>query len=274
MGAPDGHGILGRMEKIGRAFAKAYESSFVPMLAIQGERLVLRGTGTLLAVADRHFVLTAAHVFTRDAETIEGMCIYPGGGLSKIIPVPANIHIVSDPLDLALMPLDAEAVAMTAGRAFLSLERFALRYYPPEQGYFVLHGYPSCWLRKDANNNPDPYALSYHTALYKGRTDRLEHYQQDVHILLEAPAGPNPFEGQPKNPPESLGGVSGCTVWEILRRGRDFDNWDPSRARIVAIQTSVYSRSGVLKATYARFILEALTEFYPDLRRAIRLHTG
>jgi hypothetical protein len=92
----------------------------------------------------------------------------------------------------------------------------------------------------------------------------------DVNGEADFPAPLAPPDGTPAEMPHQLGGISGCSVWELeLPQGGDLANWDPKPARIVGVQTSYYRTSSLLRATpweaVARVGVEMATQAGEDL---------
>jgi len=85
------------------------------------------GTGTLFAVADKRFIVSAGHVIS-DIDKLSGMaCAFVKGEQGehgiRLTPVPitGNAHRFEDPPDVAVMDLSAETSAALAGVRFLQL---------------------------------------------------------------------------------------------------------------------------------------------------------
>jgi hypothetical protein len=71
--------------------------------------------------------------------------------------------------------------------------------------------------------------------------------------------------------PTNLKGISGCSIWK-LSDGPISDEWDSSKARIVAVQTGVFSESGFIKATHWRHVIHVLKQVAPEVQPGLNLY--
>jgi hypothetical protein len=77
-------------------------------------------------------------------------------------------------------------------------------------------------------------------------------------------------DGSPAEMLPKLNGISGCSVWQVFRGGRDASRWSSTDIRIVAVQTGVYKRS--IKGTRRGAVAYLLSRQYPELRPHLTLN--
>jgi len=258
--------IHATMEGLDRVFSK----SIVPLFAgVQG-KAVQCGTGTLLRIADRQFLVTAAHVCTLVKEHAHGMCIFDDRSGSEAVPLSGSVLMAGGAPDFAIIELRESLVQALPNRRFLSLTDVDLASREPAKGLFCLWGYPSCWYRRDDQSGRiSTVAVRLVTALFEGYRENLRDYDPRTHLLFTAPDDTNAFPG---GHPESLHGFSGSSVWQVWRQGDPPAWWKPEDAKIIGVQTGVYCKPGALKATRWVPVLKAIWDGFPHLRGAIRLH--
>jgi hypothetical protein len=66
-----------------------------------------------------------------------------------------------------------------------------------------------------------------------------------------------------------LNGISGCSVWQVFRGGRDASRWSSTDIRIVAVQAGVYKRS--IKGARWGAVAYLPSTQYPELRPHLTL---
>jgi hypothetical protein len=247
------------------------------------------GTGTLLKIADQLFVVTAAHVI-RQAKKLDGSLCLAG---KKGTYAPADgewffstegqygTHV--DPFDVAVLPL-AEHIADKLGTSvFLRLhdvcfdEDFA-------GGIYCLYGFPTLWASVSTEATPVMVAkpFQYVSYAFEGTTTQLSEYQERFHLLLTAdPAETTDLKGDrqvfrtkenfPAKFPDDIGGISGCSVWKIGDRRIPLAEWKRFAPKVVAVETSVYARHKIIKATKWIAVTTLLSVAFPELKSAILL---
>ena len=259
------------------------------IIIVQGQTLRQFGTGTLFRVADQSFLVTAAHVIKEAHKIDRGLCITASN--DSFVQVHGNwlcsekgqYGTSSDPFDIAVLPLDSNIVAKLTDYTFLRLHdvNFVENL---SRGIFCLCGYPTLLSSPSINNNTNLVLkpFQYATYAYEGLTDALSDYQARFHLLLSANQSdstdingrPFSFTGRSGNLaqfPKDLGGISGCSVWIIGNRDEPPENWIEGRPKIVAVQTGVYHRPQIIKATRWIAVSTLLHEAFPELRPAMDL---
>jgi hypothetical protein len=237
------------------------------------------GTGTLLRVGERHFLVTAAHVIV-DAEKKGAILSIADHVLQNNCPViplvQLQVWMVRKEFDLALIELPQAILDKMPNRRCVSTLHFD-RNPPTEHDSFYICGYPS-----EMSNPLHPggiiqYAINFSTVRIEAPAN-APNFDPEVHLMFDPPDGTEiADDGAPM--PELLGGISGCPVWRA-HSGEPPDKWNSDMIKISAFQTGVCHkqrdepRTGKLtgiKATTWRVITEILWNQFADLRPALNL---
>ena len=148
------------------------------------------GTGTLLAVADAKFVVTAAHVLRVAKEQGLTVAISPafGGVFTAVTARPWLLTTDEggdDRHDVALYRLDEREVGRLSGVDFVRIADVCFE-RDLAFAYFVICGFPGMWATA---SNPDGEMkgrlLQYGTYSFKGTTSSLLGFDSERHLLLE-----------------------------------------------------------------------------------------
>jgi hypothetical protein len=243
------------------------------LVVVRGDRLVTQmGTGTLVRIEDCHFMVTASHVFDKIDEFGLGASI-PVGDPAVPMPLRGRLCQSEKPLDVAVFLLDQSLVEGLKDKKYLTLPRIEFR-NDLGDGWFFLRGFPSV----DSYTSKDLLAMTqkafnYRTSRHRGRTSSLAGYEPDVHLLLDM-GGETRFADDltPTELPKSLGGISGSSIW-LGYSERDFaGEWTPDRAKVVAVQTCVYTDNKVIRGTRWAGVAVVIWDNFPELHEALAKH--
>ena len=274
---------LGRkfIEKMDSAMLPAFRAAVVPIYryAPDHDHARLLGSGSLLAIGGRYFLVTAGHVVDEvcDGEVQQDHIYVPPLPEGAFVPVVGRFTgDRTSRNDIAVIELDAAAVERLQGRRFLNLTDIDLSTAPLPAGWYYTHGYPYEDATRGGSGDEfraKPYTLG--TRLYAGDTNSLRTYVPGLHVLLEVPTNVVDGAGNEGAFPESLQGISGSPLWRAFTYGSAPSMWTPDEARVVGVETSVTSMGrGVLVVQGTRWfvVLELLRHAYPDLEPAIALY--
>lgn len=263
-------------------------------VAIVGSRSgVVRqlGTGTLLAVADRKFVVSAAHVLHLAKDQDATVAISPalGGSFTALTARPWLVtpnNESGDLHDLALYEMDDREFGRLGDAVFVRIGDVCFD-RDLSAAYFVVCGFPAMWSTSSEadGGNMKSKLLQYGTYPFKGTAIGLRGYDAERHILLEGTPGdlldhngePTDFRtrsGHPASMPGDLSGISGCSVWRIGDFRTPLEKWDVNAAQIVGVQTGVFRKAGAVKATRWNSVSTLLHSAYPDLRSTISMYAN
>lgn len=248
------------------------------------KRLAVAGTGVLLRVGDRHFLLSAAHVLDLGFHLKMPMAIQPS--LDSVPPIPLNFVgrkssdpssgmeendpdlRDSDPLDISLAELTPDTADKLAIRhRFLTLND--VDPLPPRiaDGMYVF-GYPSA-LAKPGQGDVDleNWPLGYVTTVLQHEPDQRD---KNKEILLYFPLESRDLKGTKiEAPPPD--GLSGCGIWRLSRAPVRPAASRLDDMRLVGIQHRWRSSGRYLIGTGVKHILDFLWGCYPDLRSSLVL---
>lgn len=261
------------------------ELSTVVLVAAKNPTVTHLGTGTLVAVADHYFVLTAAHV-AREAVERKATLGISGASDKKFVATPSNWIVTreangSDPLDIALCRLNPEQVERLEHRKFVRMVDISLD-EDQSSGYFIVCGFPAIWSSASSTINEvvSLSMLQYGAAGAATNQAALDNYNPEVHFLIDA----NPKNvldsngarvsfrtrtGYPASMPADLRGVSGCSVWRVGRLHLAERKWFTESPSLVGVETGVYERRSLIKATRWKAVIALLSDAYPALVPAL-----
>ena len=281
--------------QIARAVAE-----YVPSLAVEslvaivaGKAPVVRqiGSGTLLAVADKTFVVTAGHVI--HAAQSAGATVGLSGSASGRFVAAAGRWLVSrasdgqvgdDHHDIALYQLSPSQVQQLGQMRPIRIADVSFA-HDLACVYFVVLGFPGMW---STTSNDDAEIvelklLQYGTGAFGGSKAGLEGYSEASHILLDAKHDElfdqdgnamsfRTRQGLPATMPGDLAGISGGSVWAIADMRTPVQAWSKSNPRLVGVETGVYRGSRAIKVTRWSAIASLLDAAFPDLRPVLTMY--
>jgi len=160
-----------------------------------------------------------------------------------------------------LWQLHADTVRRLRGKSFANRTDVSIE-TDLTSGVYFLVGFPREWGAFDKagrqfESQPLPCIASAHP-----RVNDIGVFDPRLHMAIELDL-PNPH-------PTSLAGISGCSVWK-LSDGPLKNDWNPSEARIVAVQTGIFQKAGAIKATQWRHVIPVLMQLVPELRPGLNL---
>ena len=266
--------VLDFLQQTDAALAPVLKKSIIPIWAVQNELPIQCGTGTLLRVADKRFLLTAAHVTDYNTEHGLGFYISDDADGTALVQLTGNIKRVQE-VDVSVVALSQNVVEKLSSREFLTLADFDRGQVRPQDGWYLVHGFPTELSSSSLEERRvNVKTFSFGTKRFSESTSLLDKYNPEVHLLLDAPSEETFFsDGTRAKPPQSLGGISGCSVWHVWCPSIAMDEWKVEDAKIVGVQTGWYKRAGAIKATHWSLVEQTLREGYPELEPALRLVT-
>lgn len=235
------------------------------------------GTGTLLSIAQRRFIITAAHV--RSEQKKQGFSFLCAatkkGGFTPL--VQSNWYL-NDKLDVAVFDLTERNVTDFGSNTFLNLSDIDLN-TDTNRGIFAVFGLPAKWSQASLSPNEPPVqakALQFITNAYEGNTSHITGFDPSIHILLNASNEDHrSSDGTSAQWPDRLGnflpGISGCGIWKLCDTFEASRTPDKLDSRLVAVETGVYSATGVIKGTRWDAVANLLRQAFPDLQSAFEI---
>lgn len=251
------------------------------------------GTGTLLAVADMRFVVTAAHVIleAQKCQFTVGISGGSGGFFTAltgqcILSKSSEIRGGEDKHDFALYLLDDRQVSRLDDVEYVRIADVSFN-AEFANSLFVITGFPGMWSTQLAGGDEIMKfkILQYGTYSFTGSTSALDGYDPTQHFLLQAtPSELLDHEGKsttfrsrsghPAQFHSDLGGISGCSVWLVGNFSTSIDRWTKQNCKLVGVETGVFQKRGAIKATRWGAVASLLHKAFPTLRPSIELHIG
>lgn len=220
-----------------RALKEFAAASTVPVLYDDLGRVDQIGTGTLLTLAGRYFLVTAAHLF-EDHDS--GRFAIPKGRTNGDLHSlgPFTLYQAREPeFDVAILELQEEFTIsyLKTGWQVLGLEHIGEA--SPMAGEFALCGYPSQrgWRKEGA------IGFGLMTVFTQRMPDLPQDASPPIHPALDLfffyPTEAPTLDGKMVQMPH-LGGTSGASVWEYRERADDAI-WAPARVlSAIGVQSS------------------------------------
>jgi hypothetical protein len=221
------------------------------------------GTGTLFRIADRHFIITARHIFDKYApEKIR----YPARrdyatslatiGLARVVKPD------TEAFDVAVIELLEEAAKdrLSAGWEFLTLDNVAPA---STDGVFALMGYPEFTCRSELWTPPK--GIVYSSDRIIDPPKEAKNVNPDVDLFFEY--GRTAVADDKEIDAPELPGTSGCSVWEYVDLDGGF--WASEKVtKVVGVQ-SAWLRGKYFRAVSWGVVASILSRMDPDLKDAV-----
>jgi len=260
--------------------------STVAIVVAKRPAVHLLGTGSLFQIADRRFVVTAAHVVRLAHEYDRTIGI--SGDSNSLISVHGDwISSASssgeDPFDVAVYSLPGAAVQQLSQFRFLRMTDASFG-EQPKTAVFTLFGHPGIWASpsRDDGEKVQLKGLEYTAYAYERSVDNLLGYNPKYHLLLDAEAEQVTWtdgsraEFTHRNGtvvifPRDLKGISGGPVRRTADLNLPIERWHPLSPSLAGVQTGVYQPSQVIRVTRWAAVTTLIHAAFPELRPAIDL---
>lgn len=267
-------------------------SAAVPFYASQEGRVTSCGSGVLLAVGERKFILTAAHVL--DFQEIMKLPLAIGSPTKGDFLTPLEtLNIYRSPYKLKLKikenyselrkqesdPIDTGIVEITPGMAaelekskrFSSLREVDVE-TPYVPGAFLIAGYPLKKSKVDATAKTVTFEGGWFVTNLADPPVR----EDGLALHFTYPSSGINLRGEELNldHPE---GISGCGVWRIgdLRSIQmNGGNWTADHVKLIGIEHGWYEESRRVHATPIHIAVQMIYKGYPDLREIMDQELG
>jgi len=260
--------------------------STVAIVVAKRPAVYLLGTGSLFQIADRRFVVTAAHVVTLAHEYDRTIGI--SGDSNSLISVHGDwISSASssgeDQFDVAVYSLPGAAIQQLSQFRFLRMTDASFG-EQPKTAVFTLFGHPGIWASpsRDDGEKVQLKGLEYTAYAYERSVDNLLGYNPKYHLLLDAEAEHVTWtdgsraefthrNGKVVIFPRDLKGISGGPVWRAADLNLPIERWHSLSPSLVGVQTGVYQPSQVIRVTRWAAVTTLIDAAFPELRSAIDL---
>ena len=236
------------------------------------------GTGTLFAVGNAHFVVTAAHVIDQARELDCHLCGFAYGEQTEsgtsLLAIPLNGERRSwvKPLDIGIIKLCKDSVSQLTGRRFLRLCDVSLR--PVDQGWGWVSGFPLKMVQAFDEKSEAFNPLNWGSVISTEEPQDVQEFDPRFHFVLQH----DPSTTSPLNHdgsfqlPASFKGISGAAVWQTWWPGDDSgEEWRSRRIRVVGVQTGCYRRYTIRATNWAAAAI-VIYSAVPELQPVFEMH--
>lgn len=211
------------------------------IVVVDGAPISGVASGTLFAIGNQHFVVTAAHVL-RDFRT-DVLQIRIGMGYPErpqpLLVTEDNSAVVDDG-DVAVVLLSPENAQRFPGKRVLTLADVTL---DPnvDECRCVLFGYvwdgtqPSHDFAQLLVHNFKYWSQRHRGNIASATYDPRRHTLVEYHRLARTIP-----DGVQRENPLSLGGLSGSALWRVFRPRQVEGGWTPEQMKVVAVENVVY----------------------------------
>jgi hypothetical protein len=256
----------------------------VPIFGKQNDLPVLNGSGVLLQIADKHFLVTAAHVL--DFATIHKIPYYIGAWQQGALPIylggmgvltsgyPPNRALDDpemrddDPFDVGVAILPAEILDQLSGRRFLNLTEVDAARRTLDAAY-LFFGFPLAFSEPIHHERViSIQALPYFTRLLR---EEPEERHRNADILLAFRPDSVDLHDNPVVLP-SPKGISGCGIWRLNDPTKPWDLWSARDVKLVGIEHRQCSSRKYLVGSWIAYALDLILDEFPELRQVLRIH--
>jgi hypothetical protein len=228
------------------------------------------GSATAIQIDGRLFIATAAHVLKDVTGDVDLHIVPSGFSTQRLVAVKRGLSADGGHgfPDVAWVEIDPGS-AVGCHIAFLGLDDLGVDKAHDSSRAFLIQGYPYSEVGQEELPKLDFLSIGAMT-LSRGEDSLAPEVRDGKSMILEYP--PHDYHSTDFPAPPAPG-ISGGGVWRIGQ----FDDgqvWDPSQAKLVAINREWRRRDGLLFATPIRFWLETLATAHPELATSIRARLG
>jgi len=271
-GKPTPDEIHAFLERMQAALHPLFLSCVVPISCSRDGVFGVCGTGTLFRVANKSFLVTASHVYDEAEKRGFQLAICDLVPTTPAIPLHGRIQ-GHDHYDVAIWELPQDVVDGLPNRSFLTVHHADREGRRQSQGGYCVHGFPVAFSSVDLGNElvkANPF--TFWAGTYQADTSNFTNYDPKIHILLHTPREGVHWAGEGPPPiPDTLHGMSGCSIWQAYYEGLSVKHWTPNDAVVVAVQTGVYKNGTIVKGTRWWVVDRIIRECYPELAGPLSL---
>ncbi len=236
------------------------------------------GSGTLIAIADDVFIVTAAHVLVENWKQDD-----PGPPMNLALGALREKRIIgltgqaawNKVFDVGVMRLSPECRdEVKQSLTPLRLSSVDLRPRPLAGALYVVHGWPLVLSRRSETKlGFEPFIMRL--TPFTGSTETFRRFDSARQLALDYGRGDQlNDDGESVRGLDGLEGISGCGLWRLLEYGGSMSLWTGDQAKVVAVQTGVFQLGDgheAIGGTTWRTVAELINTKFPDLRSALHL---
>ena len=237
----------------------------MPLFAELDGKWMIWATGVLLRVGDKHFILTAVHVFdafqmrpipVNITDGVVGNPLFPMGEvtLRRSPTAMPGQRLKDDPFDTCVCDISRKprTRSLPATIQVSGTERDRSMDDHDARGWYMVLGFPSKLNEEDLGPKVlGAVGFAYATFIYLAErgVDPLRRAIPGVQILMDY--GPNTTrddDGKTVSPPPPYG-MSGGGMWCVAKHGINMSDWTIQDVKLIGIQSAVVKKEQVLTGT-------------------------
>lgn len=262
----------------------------MPLFAEANRQGWLCATGVLLRVREKHFILTAAHVFDNLDKMPISLNVTDGVIGNPLFPIGDVIlrrsrtadpgDRTDDPYDVCVCDLSQKtAERIGSGDRFRFLELSEVDPWDKEdpRSWYTVLGFPGELNQTDVVSTVlGSNACAYATFLYLGERGDIPCSDTDRGVAILMDYGPKTTRndsGHTVIPPQP-DGMSGGGMWRVAEYGTDVGDWSVKSLKLVGIQNAVSKPQQVLRGTRVEHALGLIYRGHDDLRLEMEYNFG
>lgn len=244
------------------------------------------GTGTLLRIADEHFLITAAHVVDPVKRDKEPLLMAPRGESKGLIDLGREFFMLTegpknrpdhsdDSYDVAAVSLSTDNVKKIRSEFFITLDKTEPNIRTKPGTIYTTMGYP------EVDSNPDIYShvitskpQSVTTVAYHGQRGPIADFDSKVHLALDFRAN-NVMDGSgiSKVLPGQEG-MSGSAIFRVCTIEELKSGWNQDFIRLVGILHRYNRKLGVYIGTRLGYVLQLIVKYRPGFKKIFDFHSN
>ena len=257
----------------------------IAFFAEQSRKQIQCGSGVLLQIGGRYFVLTAAHVLDLHAlhrfpiylmpDEIGGTVISLDGAKLYSSELPQSKDRLDDPMDAGFLELTPRIVSeLVSSKTFLPLRDIDPHDAFHRRSWYMTVGYPYEVNVSDHERRSHTSTLfAYASWPYYGERGMPPNFNPAfdlfVHFMRnDSTEGDEEIVASIPNPK----GVSGCGMWRLAAADKPIELWKPEDVRLVGIQRSWPKDLETLRGVRVFHPLKMLAESLPELNPCFQLN--
>jgi len=250
---------------------RVVEETIFPVCACimhaKGEQRYEHRSGVFVQIADKHFLVTAAHnLIDLHTSGVDSFLVRSEKGSH-----PVFIHTekwyttISESADLAVCLLDPSLVEFLGpNQKYLRITGFC-----PKQecsnGWYVIVGFPLARVGPDDDGILSSAGWKYVTKRFE-KTELVKNYDPNTHLIVKYERDTSDEEKRIVHPPA----MSGCGIWFMGKQPPEIVV--PSDLKLCAIQNAWHKGHEYAKGSWTDIVLKIIWTYFPDLQPAMRLH--
>jgi hypothetical protein len=273
------------VDRLVRECPKIIQRHTIAFFGEQNRKQVQCGSGVLVQIGGRHFVLSAAHVLDLHTQHKLPFFLMPDEIGKKLVSLhgatlysselPASGDRKDDPMDAGFLELTPQIVSeLESSKAFLTLQGIEPNDPFHRRSWYMTAGYPY-------EVNMSDHELRLHTSTlfayaswpYYGERGVPQNFNPEfdlcVHFVRDdSTEGDEEVLADVPDPH----GVSGCGMWRLASADKPIEAWKPDDVRLVGIQHSWSIDLDILRGVRVNHPLRMLAVSVPALIPFFRLN--